>query len=176
MDAHAEEMTVPAGKLRQLSSGKWYVHCRWCDEEARLEALNEEEANGMLHAWRLSMPRRKYHQRNWSCPRCAKWWSDRTRGETDAVGSAGQPAAHRINLQGNLRWQVEELKAEVIELKAEVDKWKELIKDHVAYKAAHVAEIRKLKQDLAQHECCKTSCEPAGRLLSRPSGETHMLF
>ena len=49
MEAHAEEMAVPAGKLRQLSSGKRYVHCRWCDEEARLEARDEDEAKGMLH-------------------------------------------------------------------------------------------------------------------------------
>ena len=60
MDAVPEEMPVERGKLRQRSSGKWYVQCRWCDEEARLEAPNEEEAYGMLHEWRLSMPRRKH--------------------------------------------------------------------------------------------------------------------
>ena len=143
-------MRLPAGKLRELSSGWWYVHCRWCDEEARLDAKNEEEAYGMLHVWRLSMPRRKYHQRNWSCPQCAKWWPDKRRRETDAAGSAAQPAAKRINLRGNLRWQVEELKAEVIELKAELDKWKELGKKHLAYKAAHVYEIRNLRKEIAQ--------------------------
>ena len=143
-------MTFPAGKLRQLSSGLWYVHCRWCNEEACLEAPHEEEAYGMLHEWRLSMPRRKYHQRNWSCPRCAEWWPDRTPTGTDAAGSAGQPAAKRINLQGNERWQVEELKAEVIELKAEVDKWKDLGKKHLAYKAAHVMEPRTLRKEIDQ--------------------------
>ena len=45
---------------------------------------------------------------------------------------------------------MEELRAEVIELKAEVEKWEKLVKKHVAYKAAHVAEIRKLKQGIAQ--------------------------
>ena len=72
------------------------------------------------------------------------------RKETDAAGSASQPAAKRINLRSNLRWQVEELKAEVTELKAEVDKWKDLGKKHLAYKAAHVMEIRKLRKEIAQ--------------------------
>ena len=54
MDAVPEEMLVGRGKLRQRSSGKWYVQCRWCDKEARLEAPNEEEAYGMLH---------EFHQR-----------------------------------------------------------------------------------------------------------------
>ena len=71
MEAHVEEMAVPAGKLRQLSSGKWYVHCKWCDQEIRFEARNEDEAYGMLHGWQRSMPRREYHQRNWSYPDCA---------------------------------------------------------------------------------------------------------
>ena len=131
MDADSEEMPVERGKLRQLSSGKWYVHCRWCDEEARLEAPNEEEAYGMLHEWRLSMPRRKYHQRNWSCPRCAEWWQDTTPTATDTAGSAGQPAAKRAILLPNLRQEVEQLKVEVVQLKA-----------------AHVDEIRKLRQEI----------------------------
>ena len=105
-DGESNEMRLPAGKLRELSSGLWYVHCRWCDEEARLEALNEEEAYGMLHEWRLSMPRRKYHQRNWSRPRCAEWWQDTTPTATDAAGSAGQPAAKQAILRLNLRWEV----------------------------------------------------------------------
>ena len=54
MDADSEEMPVQRGKLRQRSSGNWYVQCRWCDKEARLEAPNEEEAYGMLH---------EFHQR-----------------------------------------------------------------------------------------------------------------
>ena len=70
--------------------------------------------------------------------------------ETYAAGSAGQPVAKRINLRGNLRWQVEELKAEVIVLKAEVEKWKDLGKKHLAYKAAHVMELKKLRNDVDQ--------------------------
>ena len=150
MDAHAEERAVPAGKLRQLSSGKWYVHCRWCDEEARLEAPNEEEAYGMLHEWRLSMPRRKYQQRNWSCPRCAEWWQGTTPTATDTLGSAGQPAAKRAILLPNLRNEVQQLKAEVVEMKGEVDKWTELGKNNVTYKVAQVDEIRKLRRESKQ--------------------------
>ena len=134
----------------QLSSDLWYVHCRWCDEETCLEAPHEEEAYGMLHEWRLSMPRRKYHQRNWSRPRCAEWWQGTTPTATDAAGSAGQPAAKRAILQPNLRWEVQQLKAEVVEVKAEVDKWKELGQRHVAYQAAHVDEIRKVRQEIDQ--------------------------
>ena len=44
--------------------------------------------------------------------------------------------------------EVRQLKAEVVELKAEVDKWKELAHRHAAYKAAHVDEIRKLRQEI----------------------------
>ena len=142
MDAVPEEMPVGRGKLRQRSSGKWYVECRWCDEEARLEAPNEEEAYGMLHEWRLSMPRRKYHQRNWSCPRCAKWWQDTTPTATHTTGSAGEPAAKRAILLPSVRKEVQQLKTEIVELKAEVDKWKDLAQRHVADKAAHVDEIR----------------------------------
>ena len=102
----------------------------------------------MLHEWQLSMPRRKYHQRNWSRPRCAEWWQDTTPTATDAAGSAGQPAAKRAILRPNLRREVQQLKAEVVQLKAEVDKWKELVHRHAAYKAAHVDEIRKLRQEI----------------------------
>ena len=98
------------------------MECRWCDEEARLEAPNEEEAYGMLHEWRLSMPRRKYHQRNWSCPCCAKWWQDTTPTATDTAGSAGEPAAKRAILLPNVRQEVQQLKAEIVELKAEVER------------------------------------------------------
>ena len=122
MDADSEEMPVQRGKLRQRSSGNWYVQCRWCDKEARLEAPNEEEAYGMLHEWRLSMPRRQYHQRNWSCPCCAKWWQDTTPTATDTAGSAGEPAAKRAKLLPNVRQEVWQLKAEIVELKAEVER------------------------------------------------------
>ena len=148
MAASSEEVTL--GKLRELPSGEWYVHCKWCEKEARLPARNEEEAYGMLHEWRLSMPRRKYHQRNWSCPRCAEWWQETTPTATDTAGSAGQPAAKRAILLPNLRQEVQQLKAEVVQLKAEVDKWKELVHRHAAYKAAHVDEIRKLRQEIDQ--------------------------
>ena len=43
MEAHVEEMTVLACKIRHMSSGKWYVHCKWCRQEARLQAPNEDE-------------------------------------------------------------------------------------------------------------------------------------
>ena len=40
IDGESDEMRFPAGKLRELSSGLWYVHCKWCTAEARLEALD----------------------------------------------------------------------------------------------------------------------------------------
>ena len=104
----------------------------------------------MLHEWRLSILRRKYHQRNWSCPCCAKWWQDTTPTATHTAGSAGEPAAKRAKLLPNVRQEVRQLKAEIVELKAEVDKWKDLAQRHVADKAAHVNEIRKLRQEIDQ--------------------------
>ena len=147
--------TIPermqAGKLHYLpEEDVWYVHCKHCEVEKRLNARNEEEAYTGLHEWRLSMPNRKYQHRNWSCPRCAEWWQDTTSTETDTAGSAGQPAARRAILLPNLRQEVQQLKAEIVELKAEVDKWKELAQMHVSYKAAHVDEIRKLTQEIDQ--------------------------
>ena len=147
--------TIPermqAGKLHYLpEEDVWYVHCKHCEVEKRLNARNEEEAYTGLHEWRLSMPNRKYQHRNWSCPRCAEWWQDTTPTATDTAGSAGQPAAKRAILLPNLRQEVQQLKAEVVQLKAEVDKWKELVHRHAAYKAAHVDEIRKLTQEIDQ--------------------------
>ena len=104
----------------------------------------------MLHEWRLSMPGRKYYQRNWSCPRCAKWWQDTTPTVTHTAGSAGEPAAKRAILLPSVRKEVQQLKTEIVELKAEVDKWKDLAQRHVADKAAHVNEIRKLRQEIDQ--------------------------
>ena len=104
----------------------------------------------MLHEWRLSMPRRKYHQRTWSCPCCAKWWQDTTPTATDTAGSAGELAAKRAILLPNLRQEVQQLKAKIVKLEAEVDKWKDLAGLHVAYKAAHVDGIRKLRHDIDQ--------------------------
>ena len=136
MDAESEEMTVQASKLRQLPSSLWYVHCKWCDEEARLQAPNEDEACRMLDEWRLSMPCRPSKERFWSCPTCAEGHQDPKPTTTDTAESASE--------------EVRQLKAEVVELKAEVDKWKELVHRHVAYKAAHVDEIRKLRQEIDQ--------------------------
>ena len=96
------------------------------------------------------MPGRKYYQRNWSCPRCAKWWQDTTPTATHTAGSAGEPAAKRAILLPSVRKEVQQLKAEIVELKAEVDKWKDLAQRHVADKAAHVDEIRKLRQEIDQ--------------------------
>ena len=50
----AETESLKAGKLHKLSTGKWFVHCKWCETETQLEARNEEEAYGMLH---------EFHQR-----------------------------------------------------------------------------------------------------------------
>ena len=69
---------------------------------------------------------------------------------TDTAGSAGQPAAKRAILLPSVRKEVQQLKAEIVELKAEVDKWKDLAQRHVADKAAHVNEIRKLRQEIDQ--------------------------
>ena len=97
----AETEALKAGKLHLLSTGEWFVHCKWCETETRLEARNEEEAFAMLEEWRLSMPREKYTRRNWSCPKCVdeywKEWDQRrsdTAGSamTDTAGSAGQLA------------------------------------------------------------------------------------
>ena len=40
----AETEALKAGKLHKLSTGEWYVHCKHCETETRLEARNEEEA------------------------------------------------------------------------------------------------------------------------------------
>ena len=145
-----------AGKIRSLSDENvWYVRCKHCLTENRLNRLvvpTEEDASFTLKqsGWRLSNPGKKYIQRNWSCPRCAKWWQDTTPTATYTAGSAGEPAAKRAILLPNLRQEVQQLKAEIVELKAEVDKWKDLAQRHVADKAEHVDEIRKLRQEIDQ--------------------------
>ena len=97
------------------------------------------------------MPRKKYHQRNWSCPRCAEWWfRGPTPTATDAAGSAGQPAAKRAILLPNLCQEVQQLKAEVVVLTARVDKWTVLGQKHLACKAAHVDELRNLRNEIEQ--------------------------
>ena len=50
----------------------------------------------------------------------------------------------------NLCQEVQQLKAEVDVLKARVDKWTVLGEKHVAYKAAHVDDIRKLRHEIEQ--------------------------
>ncbi|MDA8584318.1 hypothetical protein N9L68_08775 [bacterium] len=131
-----------AGKLRQLPDGLWYVHCKWCDQEAHLQARNEEEAYGMLNVeWRLSMPGKKYEKRNWSCPRCAEHFKGTTPTAMDTAESAGQLAAAATALSfDDLNSEVKQLKAKIEELKADVENWKELAPQHMAYKAAHVDE------------------------------------
>ena len=112
MDADSEEMPVERGKLCQLPSGLWYVHCKWCDEEARLQAPNEDEACRMLDEWRLSMPCRPSKERFWSCPTCAEGHQDPKPTTTDTAESASQEV-------DDLKLEVQQLKAEVVELKDE---------------------------------------------------------
>ena len=147
MDAESEEMTVQVGKLRQLPSGEWYVHCTHCETETRLEARNEEEAYAMLEEWRLSMPREKYTRRNWSCPKCIdEYWNkqDQRRSDTagsaatDTAGSAGQladAADAAATPFDALKLEVVELKAVVVELKAEVERLRWEVHGHYAYQA-----------------------------------------
>ena len=141
------------GKLGQLQDGQWFVHCKHCPQEQTLRARSEEDAYGMLKEfkWRLSMPSKKYEERNWSCPSCAQWWSqDTTPTATDAAGSAGQLAAHAAAPSSDaLYTKVEQLKEEVETLKAEVLLWKELLRGHVQMKDAHVAELRLLRKEIA---------------------------
>ena len=152
---------MQAGKLHYLpEEGVWYVHCKHCEVEKRLNARNEEEAFGMLHEWRLSMPNRKYQHRNWSCPRCAEYWQDTTPTATDTAEAASQLApttATRTDTAESASEEVQQLKAEVVELKAEIERLKadvvelkfELkaeVQRHKAYQAAHDEDIQKLKQ------------------------------
>ena len=142
---------MEAGKLHYLhEEGVWYVHCKHCEVDKRLNARNEEEAYTGLHEWRLSMPNRKYQHRNWSCPRCAQYWQDTTPTATDTAGSAGQLAAHAAAPSSDALYsEVEQLKAVVETLKAEVLQWRELIRGHVQMKEAHVAELRLLRKGIA---------------------------
>ena len=157
MDAESAGTRDPDGKLHYLPrEGMWYVHCKWCEKEAWLEARDEDEAYVMLKEWRLSMPGKKSQKRNWSCATCAQYFQDTTPTATDTAGSArqlGEAAATLLCSSGSplfdaLDLEVQQLKAEVVELKAEVEKWKELVPRHVAYKAAHVDELRKLRQEI----------------------------
>ena len=156
MEAHGEEMTemtVPAGKLRQLSSGKWYLRCKWCVQEFRPEAdLTEDEAYGMLEEWRLSMPKRQEKYRFWACPICKEWYKeDKKETTTDTAEAASSQLAHAAVTAAaaevdDLKSEVQQLKAEINGLKAEVGELKAEVQQHVAYRTAHDEEIRKLKQ------------------------------
>ena len=162
MEAHAEEMTVPAGKLRQLSSGKWHVRCKWCGQEARFEAdLTEDEAYGMLEKWRLSIPKRQEKYRFWACPICKEWYEDdKIEATTDTAESASQLApttATTTDTAESASQEVQQLKAEVVELKAEIERLKaEVVQlkfglkavadQHVASEAVHDDVTKKLKQ------------------------------
>ena len=140
-----ETKDLKTGKLHLLSTGKWYVHCRWCATETQLEARNEDEAYAMLKEWRLSMPREQYNRRNWSCPKCVDgYWKERDQrrsgtagsASTDTAGSAGQLAdatdAAATPFDA-LKLEVVELKAEVVELKAEVERLRWEVHGHYAH-------------------------------------------
>ena len=141
----AETEALKAGKLHKLSTGKWFVHCKWCETEMQLEARNEEEAYAMLEEWRLSMPHAKYTRRNWSCPKCVdEYWKERDQrrsdtarsAATDTAGSAGQladAADAAATPFDALKLEVVELKAEVVELKAEVERLRGEVHAHYAH-------------------------------------------
>ena len=146
MDAQTEAVQI--GKLHQLPGGWWYVHCRWCEKEARFQARDEDEAYGMLDEWRLSMKGRQSKNRNWSCPSCRTWWEEEPTttdtaetAATDAAGSAGQLADAAATSFDALQLEVVALKAEVVELKAEVERLKAEAHEHVAHQAAHDEEL-----------------------------------
>ena len=120
---------LKAGKLHLLSTGEWYVHCKWCETETRLEARNEEEAIAMLEEWRLSMPGKKYNCRNWSCPKCVdEYWKERDQRRSDRAGSAATDTPFDA-----LKLEVVELKAKVVELEAEVERLRGEVREHYAH-------------------------------------------
>ena len=146
-----------AGKIRSRSDEHvWYVRCKHCETENRLNRVivpTEEDASFALKqsGWRLSNPRKKYIQRNWSCPPCAEWWDEETPTamETDTGGSAGQLAAVATALSfDDLNSEVEQLNAEVQELNAEVFKWSPEVLRHVKMNRRHVAGIRTLRRTI----------------------------
>ena len=119
------------------------MHCKWCDEEARFQAPNEDEACRVLEEWRLSMPCRPSKERFWSCPTCAEGHQDPKPTTTDTAESASQEVqqlkAEVVRLNAEL-WR---LKADVVELKFELLAG---VQRHKAYQAAHDEDIQKLKQ------------------------------
>ena len=149
----AETESLKAGKLHKVSTGKWFVHCKWCETETQLEARNEQEARAMLEEWRLSMPREQYTRRNWSCPKCVEeYWKERDQrraeereqrrsdtarsAATETAGSAGElvdAADAAATPFDALKLDVVELKAEVVELKAEVERLRSEVHGHYAH-------------------------------------------
>ena len=128
---------LKAGKLHLLSTGEWYVHCKWCETETRLETRNEEDAIAMLEEWRLSMPGKKYPCRNWSCPKCVdEYWKERDQRRSDRAGSAATDTPFDA-----LKLEVVELKAEVVELKAEVERLRGEVHGHYAHARERDQEI-----------------------------------
>ena len=122
----------------------------------------------MLNEWRLSMPGRRSQKRNWSCPTCAEYWQDTTPTSMGTDGSAGQLAARAAATSFDaVNSEVQQLKAEVEELKAEVEKWKGLVHGHGAYKAAHVDELRTLKQEIGKLRAEVTAAQNALGLMLR---------
>ena len=158
----AESESVAEGKTRQLRDGRWSVQCKWCEEKKTEQVDDDSAFNEMLKKfnWRLSHPRKKYINRNWTCPECAQVFkdsdatptaTDTTPTATDAAGSAGQLAAHAAAPSSDALYsEVEQLKEEVETLKAEVLLWKELLRGHVQMKDAHVAELRLLRKEIAE--------------------------
>jgi len=128
---------LKAGKLHLLSTGEWYVHCKWCETETRLEARNEEDAIAMLEEWRLSMPGKKYPCRNWSCPKCVdEYWKERDQRRSDRAGSAATDTPFDA-----LKLEVVELKAKVVELTAEVERLRGEVREHYAHARERDQEI-----------------------------------
>ena len=118
MESHAEEVTVLAGKRCKLSSGKWYLRCQSCEQEARAEAdLTESQVYGMLEEWRLSM------DLLWVCPSCKESWGPITNliqagdelAQTTAITTNTAESASQDEYIDND--DVQQLKAEIVELK-----------------------------------------------------------
>ena len=83
----------------------------------------------MLEEWRLSMPRKKYNRRNWSCPKCVdEYWNERDQRRSDTAGSAATHTPFDA-----LKLEVVELKAEAVELKAEVERLRGEVHGHCAH-------------------------------------------
>ena len=181
----AETEALKAGKLHKLSTGEWYVHCKHCETETRLEARNEEEAYAMLEEWRLSMPDAKYTRRNWSCPKCVdEYWKERDQrrsnragtASTDTAGSSGQLADATDAAASSfdaLKLEVVELKAQVAELKAEVERLRSEVHGHYAHVRERDEQIlaRALQMVRREVTAARKSPHPAAKLDAELSGQ-----